>query len=119
MYYSHYSPYGIIPILQNNGLIYNNNQMRNDLGYYEVNPEDQRFFPFLLPFAFVAGLAIGPLLFNRPYPYPIYTPYPVPQAYPIPQPYPVPYPTTMFNQSQQAFNPVYGGITENVNIYAK
>ncbi|WP_409294549.1 hypothetical protein V1498_15310 [Peribacillus sp. SCS-26] len=38
---------------------------------------DERFFP-LLPFA--AGLAIGPLLFNRPYfyPYPVYAAYPPP-----------------------------------------
>lgn len=43
---------------------------------------DQRFFPFLLPF--VAGLAISPLLFNRPF----YQPFP----YPYPVPYPTPYP---------------------------
>ncbi|WP_409291996.1 hypothetical protein [Peribacillus sp. SCS-37] len=41
---------------------------------------DERFFP-LLPFA--AGLAIGPLLFNRPYfyPYPVYPALPVPPYY--------------------------------------
>lgn len=127
MHYSHYNPYGITPILQNNGLIYNNNHMPYDWGYYDVNQEDQRFFPVLLPF--VAGLALGPLLFNRPCcppyapyaPYPAYPPYPVaPQGYPVP-----PYPMTAFNQqqafnqSQQAINPVYGGITENVNIFTK
>ncbi|MBM7694620.1 hypothetical protein JOC77_004095 [Peribacillus deserti] len=49
------------------------------------NGEDERFFP-LLPF--VAGLAVGPLLFNRPYYYPPYPVYPAYPAYPPPAPYP-------------------------------
>ncbi|PLT28920.1 hypothetical protein [Peribacillus deserti] len=46
------------------------------------NGGDERFFP-LLPF--VAGLAVGPLLFSRPYYYP---PYPVYPGYPPPVPFP-------------------------------
>lgn len=61
------------------------NEYRNAYGN-EYGPEywnDERFFPFfplLAPVAFVAGLAIGPLLFNnRP---PVYAPYP-PHFHPL------------------------------------
>lgn len=92
--------------------------------HYDLDVQnDERFFGFgLLPF--VAGLAIGPLLFNRPfypppyplpypvpYPYPVYTGFPISPAYPSANP-PAPYP-------QQSFTPIYGGITENVNVYTK
>ena len=75
---------------------------------------DQRFFPFFgLPFLAggLAGLAISPLLFNRPcygpacYP----PPYPPYGGYPYPgygQPYGVNnYPSSPYN------------VTENINIY--
>lgn len=66
--------------------------------------EDQRFFPLLLPF--VAGLAISPLLFNRP----VYPPYP---AYPpMFSPYPS-YGGAPFLQQPYISQPV----SENINIY--
>ena len=78
---------------------------------------DERFFGFgILPF--VAGLAIGPLLFNRPCCPPPFSPYPYPPP-PFPPPYyaPVPYPSPpVYNQ--QNITPVYGGLTENINIMA-
>lgn len=78
------------------------------------NEQDQRFFPFLLPF--VAGLAIGPLLFNRPYYAPYYAPYPAyPPAYPLSYPPAFPsYPYGGFSTfPQQYVQPT----TENINIY--
>nr|WP_232423551.1 MULTISPECIES: hypothetical protein [Bacillus] len=91
--------------------------------YYPDSQEDQRFFFPLIPF--VAGLAIGPLLFNS-FNRPCFPPYPpaYPQPYPYPMYAPAPgYPThfapMQFNQSAQTNTPVYGGITENVNIYTK
>jgi hypothetical protein len=65
---------------------------------------DQRFFPFLLPF--VAGLAISPFLFNRPF----YQPYPAP--YPVPSPYPLPVPTPYPS------SPGYGGYPSFPQPYA-
>ncbi|MGE7760851.1 hypothetical protein [Peribacillus sp. NPDC097895] len=92
------------------------NAYRNeyDPGYYN----DERFFPFfplLAPVAFVAGLAIGPLLFNnRP---PVYAPYPpYPPAYP---PYPS-YPAYPPYQGFQGYPQQFGaqaGVSENINIY--
>jgi hypothetical protein len=76
--------------------------------------QDERFLPFLLPF--VAGLAIGPLLFNRPNYYP---PYP-PVIYPYPSPYPV-YQGYPGVQGPGYYPQTYGaqpGITENINIYS-
>ena len=71
--------------------------------------EDERFFGFgILPF--VAGLAVAPLLFNRPC-CPPYPPYPPPYGY-FPQPYP--YPQSF---QQQPYNPVYGNAQETINIY--
>ena len=96
-------------------------------GFYPVEGaqygmEDERFFGFgILPF--VAGLAIAPLLFNRPCcppPFPPYPyPYPYPSPYPLPfppSPYaaPAPYPPPVF--TQQNITPIYGGLTENINI---
>ncbi|MGM9923277.1 MAG: hypothetical protein ACI35R_03365 [Bacillus sp. (in: firmicutes)] len=124
MYYSYYYPYQMTSTMHHDGFLYIPDG-RNQSEYYEVNPEDQRFFPLfgLLPFA--AGLVIGPLLFNGfnnrppccPPPYP--APYPYPQAYPAAPAYPPPYQMASLNQTQQATTPVYGGITENVNIYTK
>ncbi|WP_090987896.1 hypothetical protein [Bacillus sp. OV322] len=90
---------------------YPSNHINNPYSFYSRNGQyqDQRFFP-LLPF--VAGLAIGPLLF-RPFARPFYPPYPpIQPGYPFP-PYPAypPYP---------GYPPVYGsqaGVTENINIY--
>nr|WP_230199572.1 penicillin-binding protein [Bacillus testis] len=82
--------------------------------------DDERFFPFVLPF--IAGLAIGPLLFNRPCCPPYFPPYPPPYpplAMPIYQQPPYGGIAGPFNQIQQGNTPVYGGITENVNIYTK
>lgn len=84
--------------------------------YYREYQGDQRFFPFFgLPFLAggLAGLAISPLLFNRPcygpgpcypppYPGPGYGPYPYPQG-------PVPYGN---NIQSSPYN-----FTENINIY--
>lgn len=77
----------------------------------EYGSEDQRFFPLLLPF--VAGLAIGPLLFNRPF----YPPYPMP----YPAPYPVPYGGYPVMPQNQMFFPQTSQMatTENINIYTK
>lgn len=127
MYVSYYTPYAHTPINQPYGFYYDSRDDQNHLEYYDVNPEDQRFFPLLLPF--VAGLAIGPLLFNNrpccppPYPpYPMYPP-PYPVAPPPPPVYPVPYPMNnfqnSFQNSQQAYTPIHGGITENINIITK
>lgn len=88
----------------------------------EQYESDQRFFPLLLPF--VAGLAIGPLLFNRPI-YP--APYPVPYPTPYPIPYPTPYPSSPGygggypSLPQQYPVPVQVQVptTENINIYPR
>ncbi|MED3691481.1 penicillin-binding protein [Peribacillus butanolivorans] len=88
------------------------NEYRNEYGPEHYN--DERFFPFfplLAPVAFVAGLAIGPLLFNRPY-YPPYPP-PYPPAYP-------PYPAYPAYQGFQGYPQQFGaqaGVSENINIY--
>ncbi|MDF9762596.1 MULTISPECIES: hypothetical protein [Peribacillus] len=97
------------------------NEYRNAYGN-EYGPEywnDERFFPFfplLAPVAFVAGLAIGPLLFNnRP---PVYAPYPppFPPAYP---PYPA-YPAYQgFQGYQQQQFGAQAGVSENINIYTR
>lgn len=79
--------------------IYSNDPIYRQIPVY--NDHDQRFLPLLLPF--VAGLAIGPFLFNRPFypPYPpMYPPYLGYGGYPFqPQPY------------------VPTQISENINIY--
>jgi hypothetical protein len=77
--------------------------------------QDERLFP-LLPF--VAGLAIGPLLFNRPNYYPPYPP--VMYPYPYPSPYPV-YQGYPGGLGPGYYPQTYGaqpGITENINIYS-
>lgn len=68
------------------------------------NDHDQRFFPLLLPF--VAGLAIGPFLFNRPY----FPPYP---------PYPPMYPPYLGYGGYPYQQPPYAPtqISENINIF--
>lgn len=90
---------------------------------------DQRFFPFLLPAAFlaggIAGLAISPWLFNRPFyqPYPYPTPYPTPYPYPVPSP--TPYPASLGYAGTPALQPYSvpgmttapAMTTDNVNIY--
>lgn len=110
--YFPYYPYPQTIMLQNE---YQNayvNEYRNEYGPEHYN--DERFFPFfplLAPVAFVAGLAIGPLLFNRPY-YPPYPP-PYPPAYP-------PYPAYPAYQGFQGYPQQFGaqaGVSENINIY--
>ncbi|MFY0780131.1 hypothetical protein AB1K18_07480 [Peribacillus simplex] len=102
------------------------NEYRNAYGN-EYGPEywnDERFFPFfplLAPVAFVAGLAIGPLLFNnRPpvYPYPppylpAYPPYPAYPAYPAYQGFQG-YPQQFGAQAQ-----AQAAVSENINIYTQ
>ncbi|WP_285766433.1 hypothetical protein [Peribacillus sp. SI8-4] len=98
------------------------NDFRSGYGN-EYGPEywnDERFFPFfplLAPVAFVAGLAVGPLLFNNrppaypPYP-PPYPPYPPAYAYP-------PYPAYQgFQGYPQQFG-AQAGVSENINIYTQ
>ncbi|MFD9624514.1 hypothetical protein [Peribacillus muralis] len=90
-------------------------------GYGNEYYNDERFFPFfplLAPVAFVAGLAVGPLLFNnRPPAYPPYPPPYPPYAYP---PYPV-YPAYQGFQGypQQFGAQAQAGISENINIYTQ
>ncbi len=77
---------------------------------------DQRFFPFFgLPFLAggLAGLAISPFLFNRPWygPGPYYPPYP---AYPPYGPSPYNGYSTPYGVNYQ--NPPYN-VTENINVY--
>lgn len=85
--------------------------------YYRNGYEDERFFPLILPF--VAGLAIGPLLFNRPnygpyYPPPYYsTPYPPYQGY---QGYPG-YPGIAGYPSMTTPMGAQAAVSENINIY--
>lgn len=81
---------------------------------------DQRFFPFLLPAAFlvggIAGLAISPWLFNRPF----YQPYPYPYPYPYPVPSPTPYPVFPGYAGTPALQqPSIGPVPtpENINMY--
>ncbi len=75
-----------------------------------VRNGDERFLPFFgLPFLAggLAGLAVAPFFFNRPY-YPPYPPYP-----PYYQPYgPTPVPYGGYAQSYSPYN-----VTENINIY--
>ncbi|WP_412760724.1 hypothetical protein [Peribacillus frigoritolerans] len=97
------------------------NDYRNAYGN-EYGPEywnDERFFPFfplLAPVAFVAGLAIGPLLFNnRP---PVYPP-PYPPAYPPYPAYPAYPPYQGFQGYQQQQFGAQAGVSENINIYTQ
>lgn len=89
---------------------------------------EQRFFPFLLPAAFlaggIAGLAFSPWLFNRPfcqpypYPYPYPTPYPTPYPYPVPSP--TPYPATPgYAGTPATLQPYTPPVVtrDNINIY--
>ncbi|MFJ7976222.1 hypothetical protein ACIQZI_11075 [Peribacillus sp. NPDC096379] len=81
------------------------------------NGQDERFFPFLLPFVVggVAGLATGSLLFNNRPPY--YLPYPPPAPYPYPYP---PYNPYQGYPGYQAYPQSFGaqaGVSENINIY--
>jgi hypothetical protein len=80
--------------------------------------ENQRFFPFFgfLPFIAggLAGLAVSPFFFNRPYyPPPYYPPYPVNpyQGYGPYQQYGSPYAGSSY-QGTTPYN-----MTENINIY--
>lgn len=118
--YFPYYPYPQTIMLQNEYRNAYTNEYGNEYGPEHWN--DERFFPFfplLAPVAFVAGLAIGPLLFNnRPY-YPPYPP-PYPPAYP-------PYPAYQgFQGYPQQFGAQAGypqqfgaqaGVSENINIY--
>lgn len=112
-YYPSY-PYHHYSLPQN---VYRNhygNEIGNEYG------NDERFFPFfplLLPLSFVAGLAVGPLLFNNrppyPPPYPPYPPYP--PAYP-------PYPAYQGYQGFQGYPQQFGAqaaVNENINIYTQ
>ena len=119
-YYYPFYPYDQYPLPQN---LYRNdfgNEMGNAYG------NDERFFPFfplLLPLSFVAGLAVGPLLFNNRPPYP--PPYPpYPPAYP---PYPAyqgnpGYPGYQGFQGFQGYPQQFGAqaaVNENINIYTQ
>lgn len=119
-YYYPFYPYNQYPLPQN---VYRND-FGNDMGIEYGN--DERFFPFfplLLPLSFVAGLAVGPLLFNnRPQYPPPYPPYP--PAYP---PYP-PYPAYQGNQGYPGYQGFQGypqqfgaqaAVNENINIYTQ
>ncbi|WP_442858756.1 hypothetical protein [Bacillus sp. KH172YL63] len=84
--------------------------------YRGVQGGDQRFFPFFFGLPFLAGglagLAISPLLFNRPcYGPACYPPYPPYGGYPYPGGYPQqPYNSTNYQSIPQ-------NLTENINIY--
>lgn len=92
-----------------------------------ANNQEERFFPFILPFA--AGLLAGPLLvsafapaFAPPYP-PPYPPYPPGMPYPPPG-YPGQGPAYNIYPNQGGTMPAFPmganqqqGITENIYIY--
>ena len=89
----------------------------------QYGPNNERFFPFafplLLPLSFVAGLAVGPLLFNNRPPYPGYAAYPPPYPpYPGYQAYPGPQQAPGFQGMPQQFG-AQSGITENINIFTQ
>lgn len=129
MYYSQYLPYEETFQIQNQPIssVYNYDHSNEGYMYNQYNSEDERFFGII---PFVAGLAIGPLLFKRPCcpppylppfptPYPSYPPmYP---GYPVAPGFQAPFPPGAYSQQQQqqSLAPVYGGITENINIYTK
>jgi hypothetical protein len=88
----------------------------NTYNYPAMRGYDQRFFPFFgLPFLAggLAGLAIGPLLFNRPCCPPYYPPYGgVPYGG-------VPYGGAPYGGAPygNTFAPSPNYVTENINIY--
>jgi len=89
------------------------NYYPNALSSNEIDPNDERFLGII---PFIAGLAVAPLFFNNRPCCPPFPPYPLyPPAYP---PYPGPFPAG-YNQQQSFQNPIYGGVTENINIYTQ
>ncbi|WP_205685188.1 hypothetical protein [Peribacillus acanthi] len=108
----HTSYYNYIPYQMNPEYF----RQQNIYDHSFVNPEDQRFFPFL-PFIAggLAGLAISPFFFNRPCCGP-YGPYPMYPGYPGYPPYP---PGPMPYAPMPGYPSAYGNNITDVNIYTK
>ena len=97
------------------------NQVPN-LNHYSINPNDERFFPFL---PFVGGLAVGALAggFGGPRPCgPVCAPMPMPMPMPMPVPpqfVPVPIQTlpAQLPQPVQSFQTIQGPFLESNKFF--